>query len=479
MAATSPWGPDHVIAGKFRLVRRLGHGGMGSVWAADHLVLNSQVAVKIIDASIAQNTEALGRFLREAQAAAQLRSPHVVQTLDYGIEDSVPFIAMELLDGESLAQRLDRVHRLSLEETAKILTEVGRAISKAHETGIVHRDLKPDNIFLVKNDDDEIAKVLDFGIAKATNPALGSSSQTRTGAILGTPYYMSPEQAEGNRSIDHRTDLWSLAVIAFECVTGRKPFQSEALGDLILQICVKPIKKPSAFETVPPAFDDWFAKATQRDPAQRFQSARELTSSLRAAAGIRGGGETARVAAVPVARAGAGSASSPPFAESGSGRSLSATTGGMGAVARTSARPPARAMSTPVIVSATLGALALAGTVGFFAFRSASHASSSSSPTSTAPVEISAAKRAAEPGPAAPKPADPAPQSGAPSAEVPAPAVEEATSPTPKSAATAASQAQSAVHARAKVAATHAPAPPPSRPVEKSGSASKRVDFGF
>src|SRR5262245_34026300 len=172
MAAISPWDAGHVIAGKFRLVRRLGQGGMGSVWAAEHLILNSQVAVKIIDSSIAQNQEALGRFLREAQAAAQLRSPHVVQTLDYGIEDSVPFIAMELLEGESLAQRLDRVKRLSLEATAKILTEVGRAISKAHETGIVHRDLKPDNIYLVKNDDDEIAKVLDFGIAKATNPAL-------------------------------------------------------------------------------------------------------------------------------------------------------------------------------------------------------------------------------------------------------------------------------------------------------------------
>src|SRR5689334_5323196 len=197
MSTVTPWGPGHVIAQKFRLVRRLGQGGMGSVWAADHLALNSQVAVKIIDPAIASNAEALGRFLREAQSAAALRSPHVVQTFDYGVEDGVPFIAMELLEGQSLAQRLEQSGRLTLEQTAKIMTEVGRAISRAHDAGIVHRDLKPDNIYLVKNDDEEIAKVLDFGIAKATGGQLGNSSQTRTGAILGTPYYMSPEQAEG------------------------------------------------------------------------------------------------------------------------------------------------------------------------------------------------------------------------------------------------------------------------------------------
>jgi serine/threonine-protein kinase len=449
---------------------------MGSVWAADHLVLNSLVAVKIIDSSIAQNSEALGRFLREAQAAAQLRSPHVVQTLDYGIEDSVPYIAMELLEGESLAARIDRAHRLSLAETAKILTEVGRAISKAHETGIVHRDLKPDNIFLVKNDDDEIAKVLDFGIAKATNPALGSSSQTRTGAILGTPYYMSPEQAEGNRSIDHRTDLWSMAVIAFECVTGRKPFQSEALGDLILQICVKPIKKPSAFEAVPPEFDAWFAKATQRDPAQRFQSARELTTELRASAGLGASGETVRIA---IAK-GEARKSQPAPGESGPSPSLNATTGGVGGVAHTSSPGPSAApMSKPVIVSATLGALALAGTVGFFMLRTAGSAASGAPPAAaSAKVEEQPVnKGVAEP--PLPEPAkanEPAvsamaPAEAPPAAEVPATAPRK-DEPIPATAPAAAART------RAKTLAK-APAPAAPKPAEKSVSTSKRVDFGF
>src|SRR5215510_3880027 len=149
MDFSEPWGPGHVIANKFRLVRQLGRGGMGSVWAADHLALSSQVAVKIIDPAIARNQEALARFLREAQAAAALRSPHVVQTFDYGVQDGVPFIAMQLLEGESLAHRIERAGPIPLPETAKIMTQVGRAIARAHEAGIVHRDLKPDNIFLV------------------------------------------------------------------------------------------------------------------------------------------------------------------------------------------------------------------------------------------------------------------------------------------------------------------------------------------
>ncbi|HEY3666689.1 MAG TPA: serine/threonine-protein kinase, partial [Polyangiaceae bacterium] len=135
-----------IIAGKYRLLRKLGQGGMGSVWYAEHLTLHSPVAIKLIDPSIADNAEALGRFLREAQSAASLRSPHVVQILDHGVDNGVPYIAMELLDGESLADRLTRVVRLSPSETARVLQHVGRAIGRAHEAGIVHRDLKPDNI---------------------------------------------------------------------------------------------------------------------------------------------------------------------------------------------------------------------------------------------------------------------------------------------------------------------------------------------
>jgi eukaryotic-like serine/threonine-protein kinase len=276
---------DRVLVGRYRLDERLGAGGMGSIWRAQHLVLAAPVAVKLIDREAVPDEETLGRFMREAQSAATLRSPHVVQILDYGVDDKLPFIVMELLDGENLAQRLRRVGRLPSADTARVVTHIGRAVGRAHDAGIVHRDLKPENVFLIRNEDEEIAKVLDFGVAKVSVGALGQAGQegtrTRTGSILGTPYYMSPEQAQGNKTVDHRSDLWSLGVIAFECLTGKRPFYSDGLGDLVLQICIRDIPVPSDIASVPIGFDAWFARAVARDPETRFQSARELTDALR------------------------------------------------------------------------------------------------------------------------------------------------------------------------------------------------------
>jgi serine/threonine protein kinase len=277
-------GPGDVLADKFRLDSLLGQGGMGSVWRAHHLSLNSPVALKLIDPSLAVHPDARARFMREAQAAAALRSPHVVQTFDFGLHDDIPFIAMELLEGETLADRLDRERTISPALTAHVMTHVARAMSKAHDAGIVHRDLKPDNVFLVHNEDEEIAKVLDFGVAKATGAtSLESDSKTRTGALLGTPYYMSPEQAQGDKTVDWRSDLWSMAIITYECLLGHRPFDSDGLGNLLVQICVAPIPVPSQRGSVPAGFDAWFARATQRDPALRPQSARELARTLREA----------------------------------------------------------------------------------------------------------------------------------------------------------------------------------------------------
>ena len=273
---------DRVLVGRYRLDERLGAGGMGSIWRAQHLLLAAPVAVKLIDREAVPDEETLGRFMREAQSAATLRSPHVVQILDYGVDDQLPFIVMELLDGENLAQRLRRLSKLASADTARIITHIGRAVARAHEANIVHRDLKPENVFLIRNEDEEIAKVLDFGVAKVSVGALGAEgTRTRTGSILGTPYYMSPEQAQGNKAVDHRSDLWSLGVIAFECLTGKRPFYSDGLGDLVLQICIRDIPVPSDFGSVPLGFDAWFARAVARDPDARFQSARELSDALR------------------------------------------------------------------------------------------------------------------------------------------------------------------------------------------------------
>jgi len=284
--AESAVSAGHVLVGRFRLETKLGSGGMGTIWRAQHLVLNAPVAVKVIDRTVVPDEETLSRFMREAQSAAALRSPHVVQILDYGIDGKVPFMAMELLEGENLAQRIKRIKQLSPHDTARVISHIGRAMARAHEAGIVHRDLKPENVFLVKNEDEEIAKVLDFGVAKVEQHSLVEGTRTRTGSILGTPFYMSPEQAQGNRTVDSRTDLWAMGVIAFECLTGKRPFYSEGLGDLVLAICVRDIPVPSDIASVPIGFDAWWHRAVARDPEKRFQTAKELVDSLREALGI-------------------------------------------------------------------------------------------------------------------------------------------------------------------------------------------------
>jgi serine/threonine-protein kinase len=254
---------------------------MGKVWTAEHLSLHSAVAVKLLDDELSTRPEAVARFLREARAAAQIRSPHIVQVFDVGIDNGVPFIAMELLQGESLAERLERVRRLSPADTARFLSQVARGIARAHGVGLVHRDLKPDNVFLERNDEDELAKVLDFGVAKTLLPGFdGESGATRSGVLIGSPHYMSPEQAEASSALDQRTDVWSFGVMAFECLTGMKPFNQASLGSQVLAICAWPIPIPSQVAEVPIGFDAWFARACSRSLSGRFGSIQEAAQQL-------------------------------------------------------------------------------------------------------------------------------------------------------------------------------------------------------
>ncbi len=251
------------------------------MWVAEHLALGSQVAVKLIDPELAKQQDARERFAREATAAAKLRSAHVVHILDHGIEGEQPFIIMELLEGEDLFDRLDRRKKLTLSETSKIITQVARALMRAHAEGIIHRDLKPENVFLSKNEDDELAKVLDFGVAKVTMPAKAAMVRTGVGTLIGTPHYMSPEQVKGLTEIDHRSDLWSLAIITYQCVTGQLPFDSEGVGDLLIRITMsKPVTPSELNAELPPAFDEWFKKACAKDPDERFETAREMADAL-------------------------------------------------------------------------------------------------------------------------------------------------------------------------------------------------------
>jgi serine/threonine protein kinase len=271
-----------LIAGKYQLVKELGRGTMGSVWEAWHLSLRSPVAIKLMAPSIAASPTALQRFLREARAAAGLRSPHVVQILDHGVDHGLPYIVMEMLEGEALAERLARVGKLSAVETERIVTHIARALTRAQQAGITHRDLKPENVFIVRNDDEELVKVLDFGVAKVEHRFDGSFNEesTAAGALLGTPYYSSPEQAEGLKSVDHRTDIWSLGVMTYECLLGRRPFEGDTLPAVLLAISTKPLPVPSRVGVVPRGFDAWFAKACARNLTHRFAFAKDAAAEL-------------------------------------------------------------------------------------------------------------------------------------------------------------------------------------------------------
>jgi serine/threonine-protein kinase len=283
-------GSRRIVAGTFRLLRRCGEGGMGEVWEAEDLVRRTRVALKLMRPPEPGDAGAARRFLREARLASLLRSPHVVQVFDCGVDREQPFMVMELLRGESLADRLERRGRLGAHETARILWQLARAVGRAHDAGVVHRDLKPDNVFLVDDDDGEIVKLLDFGIATVEPGALALrvgaeadlvSPVPAPAGIVGTPLYMSPEQAQEQPGCDQRVDIWAFGVVAYECLLGRLPFEGNTLGRLIVALCLEPMPVPSAQGVVPPGFDAWFARACARSPARRFTSVRHAAAELR------------------------------------------------------------------------------------------------------------------------------------------------------------------------------------------------------
>ncbi|MEM1032489.1 MAG: protein kinase [Myxococcota bacterium] len=311
--------PGLVVDGRYLLHERIGSGAVGSVWRAEDRERAEEIALKIIapiDTEGRISRIKVGRFLREAQAMVRLRSPHVVQVFDHGAiarspephadegavvvpegpasprgyenppssEVDVVYIAMELLRGASLRTRLHHDTRLDAATTLRMMRHVGRAIALAHRRNIVHRDLKPANIFLCTAQGSPTfhAKVLDFGMVKSLGHPLaaGDLVKTELGRPLGTPFYMSPEQACGLPNVDHRSDLWAMGVIAFECLVGTRPFGGRSLAAIFAAITDDDVPVPSAHADVPAGFDGWFARAVRRDIQRRFQSVRTLIDEL-------------------------------------------------------------------------------------------------------------------------------------------------------------------------------------------------------
>ncbi|AKT37332.1 serine/threonine-protein kinase [Chondromyces crocatus] len=288
--------PGAIVGARYRLERPLSQGGMGSLWVARHIHLFSTVAVKFMNPALAASSSFVRRFEREACIAANLKSPYVAQVHDYGIDGAVPYIVMELLEGEDLGARLQRVGIMALGPSVQIITQVGKAIRRAHARGLVHRDLKPGNIFLSRVDEqEEIAKVLDFGIVKVSGQVIQGLKQsldgerTCVGDVLGSPHYMSPEQARGERDIDHRSDLWSLTVILFRMLTGRLPFSGEQIGQVLGKVLSLPVPRASSTAPqLPRAMDSFFEKGLARAREQRFQSVEAMLAALQVIAASQG-----------------------------------------------------------------------------------------------------------------------------------------------------------------------------------------------
>ncbi len=288
-AASSPASLIGEKIHKYEIIRIIGRGGMGTVYEAINTAISKRVAMKFVDAEMARNADAVARFQREAQSASAVESAHIVEIFDSGITDKgQPFIVMELLRGEDLGHRIKRCGRLELGEAVHIVAQILRGLNRAHAAGIVHRDLKPDNVFLVDRDDDQnFAKILDFGISKVQRTSdVPVSTLTRQGTVLGTPFYMSPEQAQAMSDIDGRTDLWSVGAILYECLTGRPPYHGGTYEQVIINICMKDAEDVRMHNPgVSEGMAQVITKALCRERDGRFGSAREFLDAIATATG--------------------------------------------------------------------------------------------------------------------------------------------------------------------------------------------------
>ena len=289
-----------ILGDTYEVQRRLGEGGMGRVYEARHVRLGRHYAIKIMHQMFAADRDALARFRREAIAASTIMSPNVAQVFDVNAtRDGQPYLVYEYIDGEDLGTLLEREGTLSIARAAHIARQVANGLATAHAAGVVHRDLKPENVMLVKAaDGSDVAKLLDFGIAKVQQ----EDKLTRTGAVLGTPAYMAPEQARGGSTIDHRCDIYALGAMIYRAVTGRPAFGGEDAGRTLTSVIWdEPARPKTLRKDLPDALELVIQRAMAKDPEQRFASMAELDAALApfdAATGV-----TTRIDSAPIATA--------------------------------------------------------------------------------------------------------------------------------------------------------------------------------
>jgi serine/threonine-protein kinase len=477
-----------LVDNKYRINRLIGEGGMGAVYEGENVRINRRVAIKVLHAAFTGNTEVMARFEREAQAAGRIGNDHILEVLDLGaLGDGDHFIVMEFLDGESLSQRIKRLGRMTAHQLAPIMRQVLVGLGAAHAAGIVHRDLKPDNIFILKEKagTPDFVKIIDFGISKFQPLSGDGMKMTRTGAVMGTPYYMSPEQASGSVEADQRSDIYSLGVIMFEAATGQVPFDAATFNQLMFKIVLSEVPRPETIaHDLEPAFASLISKAMARDVGQRFQSTRDFITAL-----DNWFAHGRAVSLPPDAMPGAlpegvraSLVSSPGLvATPGSGVKPAASgTAGNWASSQAGAEAPIKKSKAGLVIGAGVAAALLVGG-GALAFTVLGK-------KAEAPEAPSAAAAAVAPSsPAVPPPPPPAPAT--PTAEAPAATVAPV-EPVPAASASpaassspvvAAAPAAKAFQPAQKPAApkTAAPAPKPAKPAAPAKPAGGAPDFGY